>query len=293
MEQTVDFYAEEIRCSYLVSADMKKLWATEIEVLEVFKEICRKHNITYFAAGGTLLGAARHNGYIPWDDDIDIQLKGDDFDKFCEVVADELPENYFFESYKTENHFRPYHCKIRKTDTNAHTVGEKESNPDAAEGVWIDLFRMDYVPENAIVRRFRFCHLKCIRHLLSGESNSRKMKRYTGKQKAKQMCDPRIWAWTVYKLFTTDAKLSEKYCRLAKYTKPTQKLAATCFRPGNKTLTWDADDFTETVELPFEYTTISAPKNYDKVLTQQYGDWHQFKHGTQYHSEVVMADDKK
>lgn len=274
---------------------MKKLWETEIEILEVFKGICEKNGIRYFAAGGTLLGAVRHKGFIPWDDDIDIQLPPEDFARFCEVVQDELPDNYFFESYKTEEHFRPYHYKIRKVDTKAYTVKEKACNPNSAEGIWIDLFRMDYLPENAIARLWKIFRMKVLRVFYHGETNTRRMHRYKSRRKKlKLLLNPFTLAWLlVGRLFLSEKRMNDMYCRIAATKGPTGKLAATCFRPGSEKLIWDTSDFENTVELPFEYTTISAPQNYDKVLTQQYGNWHVFERGTEYHSRIVIPQDEE
>lgn len=77
--------SSEERCGHLVTEDMKKLWATQMQLLKELQRICKKHNIKYYAIEGTLLGAVRHNGYIPWDDDIDVGMPVKDFDKFCSV----------------------------------------------------------------------------------------------------------------------------------------------------------------------------------------------------------------
>ena len=73
---------------------VKRAWAAGIEVLEEIGKVCQKYNIQYFSSWGTLLGAVRHNGFIPWDDDIDITMKREDLRKFLAVAKQELPEEY-------------------------------------------------------------------------------------------------------------------------------------------------------------------------------------------------------
>ena len=91
---------QEVICGHLVTTDTKKLWHVQLELLDLLKAICRKHNIKYFASAGTLLGAVRHKGYIPWDDDIDIVMFADDYEKFCEVAPQEIYGDYFFNILK-------------------------------------------------------------------------------------------------------------------------------------------------------------------------------------------------
>ena len=84
-----DFFRPEIRDGFFVDATMKTLWAAELEVLNTVAEICARHNLTWYAGFGTLLGAVRHEGFIPWDDDMDIMLLRPDYMKLMEVLPQE------------------------------------------------------------------------------------------------------------------------------------------------------------------------------------------------------------
>lgn len=94
MEFPKSYFEDEVRDGFYVPSMMKRAWAAQIAVLEDIEKICRKHNIHYQADYGTLIGAIRHGGFIPWDDDMDISMLRKDYDKFNQVALDELPEGY-------------------------------------------------------------------------------------------------------------------------------------------------------------------------------------------------------
>ena len=111
-----------------------------IEILDKVVRICNKHHLEYFITGGTCLGAVRHKGFIPWDDDIDMVMPREDYEKFIEIAKDELDDKYFLDCYKTnkDNHFT--FIKIRKNNT-TFVMGYKYP---CHNGFFLDIFPLDY-----------------------------------------------------------------------------------------------------------------------------------------------------
>ena len=113
MEFPVSFFKDEVRLGFYIPTAVKQAWAANLAVLFEIDSICEKHGITYFADWGSVLGAVRHGGYVPWDDDLDICMKRDDYVRFRAVARDELPQGFVIHDFETkENH--------RKTWSNNH-----------------------------------------------------------------------------------------------------------------------------------------------------------------------------
>lgn len=109
VEFSQSFFDDEIRDGFYVKSDMKRLWAAEIEVLMEIDRICKKYHISYYADFGTLLGAVRHNGFIPWDDDLDIVMMRNDYMKFLNVAGEELKPPFICANiYRSETWPTPF-----------------------------------------------------------------------------------------------------------------------------------------------------------------------------------------
>lgn len=129
---------------------MNELQAVELDLLKKAVAVIEKHHLTYYLIGGTTLGAVRHRGFIPWDDDVDIALPRPDYERFL-ALASEFSEPYFLQSYKTDPRYPYNFAKLRNSAT---TFRESRfAHIDMNQGVYIDIFPLDGVTSHASIRR--------------------------------------------------------------------------------------------------------------------------------------------
>ena len=139
-----EFLKDEVREGFLIEKKMKCAWAAQLEVLQEIDRLCRKNGIQYFADSGTLLGAVRHKGFIPWDDDIDIAMKRDDYRSFFAVAEKELPEGWIFND--GFSHGQGYG---RVVTGDMHDIGTERllRLHGCPYVVGVDIFPLDHVPQ--------------------------------------------------------------------------------------------------------------------------------------------------
>lgn len=129
----------------------EQLKTVQILVLKEFIKICEKNGLKYFALGGTALGAVRHKGFIPWDDDIDVALPREDYKKFLTVAQAQLPENMFLQTYETDKNYPNCYAKIRVNDTTF--IETAVSKLDINHGVYVDIFPLDGCSASKLKRK--------------------------------------------------------------------------------------------------------------------------------------------
>lgn len=143
-----NYFQDEIRDGFHIEAMMKCVWAAQIEVLEVFRELCEKHNLTYFADWGTLLGAVRHKGFIPWDDDVDICMLRPDYERFVAIANAELPAGYHVHSeYSSDLYEQPFAIMVNDT-TISYSPERLQKFHGCPFAVGLDIFPLDVLPED-------------------------------------------------------------------------------------------------------------------------------------------------
>ena len=284
MKLLVNNLDEELRCDFPVSAKIKKVWNVELNILETVKMICNKHSITYYAIAGSLLGAIRHKGFIPWDDDLDIGMPRKDYNKFMEVVDQELPDDLFAQTYLNTRSFPYDMIKIRNSNTTGFTPWEK--NEDCNKGIFIDIFPIDNIPDDLEIRKSEINNIKSLFHkavLLSRKTETsppfkviKSIVKHaliaTGNKRKSAFIEKAIQLCSNYNNIETE------FCGMRSFSNPEK-------------FTWRTDTCSKLIEIPFENTSIICPAGYDSILTSIYGDYNVFVKADSFHEGATFDPD--
>ena len=153
-----------------MAIDPKELRQAQLIMLDMlveFDAICQKYNLQYWLDSGTLLGAVRHKGFIPWDDDIDLSMPMEDYNKFKEIAQDELSENIFFQTKKIDKGFKFDYIKLRSNKVEIVEFHEKDRDINYHQGVFVDIFPMLTLPNEEFYKNYYSEVFKLIRDVSS------------------------------------------------------------------------------------------------------------------------------
>lgn len=275
-----DFLREEIKCGYTISAEMKKVWAVQIDLMHALLDVCNRHGLRIYADGGTMLGAIRHQGFIPWDDDIDMVMMREDYDKLMSL-AHEFSHPYFLQNVYTDPHYTHRHAQLRNSDTACWASDKKGCSGRCNEGIFIDIFPSDFLPITP--RHFSRYYKK--------ESMAKQKFRLVSKF-ANAMPEP------VYRWMRNSTKCLSDKARFADYeavlrSNPKNTSACVCEMAFNHVAEIHPyKDYGEPQMVPFEYTQIPVPQNADALLTRQYGDYMTPAKAPSYHGSLCFDTER-
>ena len=263
---------QELVNGFLVTEKRKRLWNAQFEMMQMLLEICKRHNLTIWISGGTILGAVRHKGFIPWDDDIDMQMPRQDYDRLLEIGPSEFKYPFFFQSaYSDEEYWKPF-CRIRNSATTAIELRDINRG-NYNQGIFIDIFPLDGVDDNEEVFKTKIEWKRSLITYLTHPNNKipynpfrlfgndykRFRKRYqTGKDIVKSF----------------GAKISaykEMECRFRSVKLESSKLAGPV-QFEDKDL-YPSNIFQGTTYLDFEGIKVPVMNGYETFLRIQYGDY--------------------
>lgn len=240
----------------------QRLKEIQLEMLDFFISVCEKENLQYYLFYGSVLGAVRHNGFIPWDDDIDVGLPRKDYEKYIKVSSKYLPEYYFLQNIYTEKNFLGNYSKIRDTRT---TFIEKPCKDiEMNHGVYIDVFPLDGYPSSKIVSTFLTCMKKFSGIPITQAFNSSKKQNFKFKVAVK-----------ILSLFSLDEKKAlikrEKIFKSFDYEKSSLVINHSGAY-GQKEI-MRKENFGKGTVAEFEGRKVLIPEKYDKYLSDLYGDY--------------------
>lgn len=235
----------------------------QVELLSAIHEHCNKHNIRYFLVYGTLLGAVRHKGFIPWDDDVDICMFRDDYERFFETFNSEQNGNAKAINCKTE---KTYYLPFGKV-IDTRTVLKERVESAGEIGVYVDVFVMDSMTGNAVIDSMKEKILLFLRNLLS-------LKMLPGSDKRKgyrKLIHSMLSGLPVNMNTVSNAMNAVARC---KRRSGASAALANVDRREIKNRFSD-NLFEELILLPFEGREFHVPAEYDRILTMFYGDYMQ------------------
>lgn len=243
---------------------LKELQTITLELLVEFDELCQKHNIKYVLGGGSLLGAVRHQGFIPWDDDADVNMLREDYEKLLAISNTiEYKEERKIISLKDKSFARNFARYVR-TDYHKNEEGFEETD---CPWVGIDIFPIDYVPEDDALFEKQVKKLAFIRNLLltsvtvpnSGTSFAKKM--------TKNILRPFTKLIGSFKL----AEMMDRECQ--RYNNCDHTYVAGVSGMYGLRERWKKEQYDPVVRLPFEGHSFPAPANYDIYLSNLYRNY--------------------
>lgn len=243
---------------------MLELQKSELNVLKAVIEICDRLGITYFLVCGSALGAAKYEGFIPWDDDVDIGMYRDDYEKFCECAPSLLPSYYFLQTYRTDPLFPAIFAKIR--DVRTTFVEKSVSDLNINHGVYIDIFPLDGYPGDKGKVTLLERKKKIYRLQLACAY------KFNERQSWKSKCLFRMER--VLGFHKRTAKIVGKYEKLiSKYSIENSDLICNHGNWQGKLEYAPKWHYGKGTWATFEGLKVRIPENYDAYLTQKYGDW--------------------
>ncbi len=253
----------------LIATSLKQLQEADLRIALKIKDICEKYGLRYFLIGGSLLGAVRHKGFIPWDDDMDIALPRMDYEKLLSFLEKELPDGYFFENFKTNSNYRYYITRVSDSSLSVKEVNDVKGNTKYAS---IDIFPIDGTPNNLVLRKIFYGRILARRALISMyySSEINKFKKRNLLEKVlihtsekidfKKIVNPNKLLWSIDKL-------------LKKYPYDSSENVGTIMGAYRTKEIVDKKLFGTAAKLAFDKEKFNCPELYEKYLSHMYGDY--------------------
>lgn len=267
-----EYFVAEEKCGFYINETMKRYWANCMESVRIVDEVCKKYGLTYYADWGTLLGAVRHKGFIPWDDDIDLCLKRPDYEKLLQVLPGELPEKYRLSTcFNNEDH-REFFSGLSngvEIDLSKEMLAKRYGCPFVAT---IDIFPLDYVPRNPNeleVVKDLFIIIWSAVDVVKKETNPKKIEQAV--QRVEEYCGVKLDREKPLRsqLWKTANQLVMSYTE-----EEGDYLTEWCSFINRKVPYKLEKSWLEKADrVPFETMEMQIPCEYEKVLASMYGNW--------------------
>ena len=253
-------------CMKYDETQLKQLQKVELDILIEVIRVCKENGLNYFTVGGTTLGAIRHNGFIPWDDDIDIGMMREDYEKFLRIAPLKLSKGFTLQSYSTEPNMPTYFAKVRKDDT--LFVEDYARDIQMHQGIYIDIMPYDKIPEDLKERAKYRRKVQFWNQLFIAKSITETSVPYTKNKGYKNVL--RKGLHVAVSGISKETLYHRLDSELRKYNQTESTMVSS---RGLSAFETSIDDYFPLCDHVFETISVKIPRNADMVLKTQYGDY--------------------
>lgn len=259
---------------YEISNEKRGLFGKLLDLLKEFNRVCEENDIKYFVFAGTMLGAIRHKGFIPWDDDVDVIVPRADYDKLKRIAEGNVfKEPYFFQSPSTDKGYPKGFCRLRNSDTTGLPYDDVAMKCN--RGIFLDIFPLDVLPDDEKEKRKQIKKLRNTRLLMNSFARYYSGFGTMGTTRTKAVAYYLSLPLFKFGLLSMN-KLFQKYERVAsRYKDSNGKYAGSiAFSFENPRFIFERKWWESKVVLvDFEDIKVPVPENYDTLLKHSYGDY--------------------
>lgn len=244
--------------------NQKSIRAVQDKILEIMKfidRVCRVNNITYYIMGGTALGAIRHHGFIPWDDDLDIFMTPDQYDLFKKAFFEANDSKFVIQEWKTTKHYLEY-AKVRMNGTTLIEHNFK-NRKDMHHGIYVDIMILHKVPQKRLIQKLIYLQSKYVTLLGISQRNWQPKSKFQAfvLNLIKYLPNNFLANWSYKNIYRYDS-LKEKY------------MWAYWITPANfKKGLFKPEFFINPIDIPFEDTKLLGSVHIREYLSARYGDY--------------------
>ena len=250
--------------------ELRKLQLIEFDILKKFKEICDKHRLTYYLIGGTLLGAVRHKGFIPWDDDVDVSMPRPDYIRFIDIAQSQLSDPYGVVTKEIDESFKHPIARVINKRISVETAYTK--NPQV-NYVSIDIFPMDAMPENKVHYFFRKYHILLRRWLFIISEFNDLANQTKDRYGLEKMIFTLVAKLKLERIFNSMKQFRTYHKVLSKYSYEKGRYVGQLLGGYKFKYMMEREVYEPGKELEFEGELFRVPENYDALLRNLYGDY--------------------
>lgn len=253
-------------------SNIRKVQLAQLQILKDFMAFCNKYHLRYFMAGGALIGVLRHKGFIPWDDDIDLSMPRKDFDKFV-ALRREYPEGYSLTNHETDKNWQFNFCQF--VDNKSEIIVHMNEKPRLCK-IWIDVFPEDGLPNNPVRRWLHVKHILMYRYLIQIPNLRTQVDTHkVGRPWYEKIIIKLLHYLPLSHVINVDKLLKAMEQSLRKYDYDKSVYVGSMLGKYREKEVVPRSYWGDGIKLYFENLPVTCPVEYDKLLTQIYGNYMQ------------------